>query len=946
MSSAFIAALRLVLTHFSFVDWLDSLLPSAPIPPTFTKTSIRHDPTTQCAYSPAYQWLRYRCHHFVYHVILLPMASVLQSWRTPPIPPLTAPPWPEPSFDHLLGMLNPLPYRLEYSSNQLAFDIDTADIVTTSLPDPFSSIEDATDEHALGLLKVIDDYLDLSAAGFHFSFVFRPLGSIPYERDLHPSWLEFEQKMQNLVCRSRPVSWSSIASAFLHDFSPAEAARAIIRPSMFSYVEGRVSIDLSRSFTRLYPVLCYNIKLKHIPLIVDSGASVCITPERSDFQPGTYRESNMKVRDLSSENEVLGEGSVLWPVVDTLGQVHVIELPCLHIPTAGVRLLSPQVLKHRHNIGGSIEDDGIHLLGDNNVRLVAKYNSTTNLPELQLSDLPMSNSVWSDTFGDMNTHLAAPSAHLSVIDVDNSNLTPSEKELLLWHQRLSHTNLAKVRLLCMKRQWVRLDAVSPDALTPDAILPTREDATSRVATQRIKCASCCMAKQHRRTTPATSRSISTQPEMALKTSHLSPGMCISVDHYVSPVRGRHLKGFGTTTCDQGYTGGSIFVDHASGMIFHYPQVDLSATTTIRAKQHLEALAKDVDVSIKAYHSDNGVFASKEFRNHCSSQRQKLSFSGVGAHHQNGVAERSIQTVSKMARSNLLHLMLHWPTQCKLDLWALSMDYAVWIYNRIPRESLGGLTSDEFWSGTRTNHNDLKRAHVFGCPVYVLDPKLQDGKPIPKWNSRSQQGMFVGYSKEHSSMVPLVLNLATGHISPQFHVIFDDSFHTVPSLHADVKTIDDTFTSLYDNGTGSSCERFVDPDEVSEGDSPFQTELDSDPDPMGNPFYAPEGAVTLDIEADSDDDPPSNPPINLHDFDPPTDPADPPNVDPDPVPLRRSQRSDKARRPPHKPDFVYTLLPLAASLSTPSQLASWAQPPPACTNLPHLPSTYKATATMQ
>jgi hypothetical protein len=40
----------------------------------------------------------------------------------------------------------------------------------------------------------------------------------------------------------------------------------------------------------------------------------------------------------------------------------------------------------------------------------------------------------------------------------------------------------------------------------------------------------------------------------------------------------------------------------------------------------------------------------------------------------------------------------------------------------------------------------------GCPVYVLDPKLQDGQKIPKWDPRSRRGMFVGVSNAHSSIV--------------------------------------------------------------------------------------------------------------------------------------------------------------------------------------------------
>ena len=82
------------------------------------------------------------------------------------------------------------------------------------------------------------------------------------------------------------------------------------------------------------------------------------------------------------------------------------------------------------------------------------------------------------------------------------------------------------------------------------------------------------------------------------------------------------------------------------------------------------------------------------------------------------------------------------------------------------------------------YKDFRRAHVFGCPVSVLEPKLQDGKKIPKWEPRARPGLFVGFLTIHSSLVALVLNTRTGKISPQFHVIFDDKFETVASLPQD------------------------------------------------------------------------------------------------------------------------------------------------------------------
>jgi hypothetical protein len=79
------------------------------------------------------------------------------------------------------------------------------------------------------------------------------------------------------------------------------------------------------------------------------------------------------------------------------------------------------------------------------------------------------------------------------------------------------------------------------------------------------------------------------------------------------------------------------------------------------------------------------------------------------------------------------------------------------------------------------NQEFNRACIFGCPVYVLDARLQDGHRIPKWSPNVRLGIFLGFSSLHSSQVPLVMNVATGKISPQYHVIFDDKFETVISL---------------------------------------------------------------------------------------------------------------------------------------------------------------------
>jgi hypothetical protein len=54
--------------------------------------------------------------------------------------------------------------------------------------------------------------------------------------------------------------------------------------------------------------------------------------------------------------------------------------------------------------------------------------------------------------------------------------------------------------------------------------------------------------------------------------------------------------------------------------------------------------------------------------------------------------------------------------------------------------------------------------------------------------RALLGLFLGFSERHLSQVPLVLNVETGKVSPQYHVIFDNKFKTVHLL-PDFATLD-------------------------------------------------------------------------------------------------------------------------------------------------------------
>jgi hypothetical protein len=85
-----------------------------------------------------------------------------------------------------------------------------------------------------------------------------------------------------------------------------------------------------------------------------------------------------------------------------------------------------------------------------------------------------------------------------------------------------------------------------------------------------------------------------------------------------------------------------------------------------------------------------------------------------------------------------------------------------------------LTPEKKITGQK-GRSKLDTFHTFGCPTFVLNPTLQNGKRIPKWQPRSRQAIFVGFSKNHAQSVPCVYNPRSRLTSPQFHVVFDDTF---------------------------------------------------------------------------------------------------------------------------------------------------------------------------
>ncbi len=130
---------------------------------------------------------------------------------------------------------------------------------------------------------------------------------------------------------------------------------------------------------------------------------------------------------------------------------------------------------------------------------------------------------------------------------------------------------------------------------------------------------------------------------------------------------------------------------------------------------------------------------------------------------------------------LLHAKRMLPEYISTILWPFSLKCTEDRLNNLVHRA-DGRTPYQTIASVEALKIKLSDFHTFRSPCYVLESRLQSGlKAIPKWEPWAQMGINAGRSPSHASNVSLVLNSITGHILPQFHVMYDDDFTMVTYL---------------------------------------------------------------------------------------------------------------------------------------------------------------------
>jgi hypothetical protein len=177
------------------------------------------------------------------------------------------------------------------------------------------------------------------------------------------------------------------------------------------------------------------------PVVVDSGASAWSTHCKDDFVPGTYVElTDRCMKGIAKSLPIIGKGMVRYEVVADDGSYVPIQQWCYHIPELPIRLASPQVSLRSAADSKLYEytmqaDTPLFKLTDGHT-ISIPYNATSKLPVLYASyDLSKSSAV------------LEASLTMQLESETNQNLSATQKEMLVWHHKLSHLGYSHIRWL-------------------------------------------------------------------------------------------------------------------------------------------------------------------------------------------------------------------------------------------------------------------------------------------------------------------------------------------------------------------------------------------------------------------------------------------------------------------------------------------------------------------
>ena len=217
-------------------------------------------------------------------------------------------------------------------------------------------------------------------------------------------------------------------------------------------------------------------------IIVDSGASLCMSGDKSDFIGPIHKVNGAKVSGIVNKLTIEGCGMVKWSVMDTKVKLQDLVLSAYYVPKVKQRLLSTSVLCTTYDKSKVCLDSlsWTIQLDPTLAPIDVFINPINNLPTL------------TGYHREAVTQFAANySRSLDTTHANNTNLTEPQKELVRWHNRLGHVNFQTVQFLMRSGSLASTQSLKN--------LHTR--ASKLYPGDLPKCAACQFGKQTSRPVP-------------------------------------------------------------------------------------------------------------------------------------------------------------------------------------------------------------------------------------------------------------------------------------------------------------------------------------------------------------------------------------------------------------------------------------------------------------
>ncbi|CAI7812556.1 unnamed protein product [Closterium sp. NIES-53] len=277
--------------------------------------------------------------------------------------------------------------------------------------------------------------------------------------------------------------------------------------------------------------------------------------------------------------------------------------------------------------------------------------------------------------------------------VPASGQVAASSQTLLWHHRLGHPSLPRLRGMASRA----LVSGLPRSLPP---LPPGPAPT---------CVPCVEGRQR-----AAPHSSSFPPTEALHMDVWGPAR----------VRGQGHERYFLLVVDDYSRYTTIFPLHSKGEV---PEVLIDWIRGAR-RQLSESFSSDLPV-LRLHSDRGGEFSSDLLRAFCRSEGSRQTFMLPASPQQNGIAERRIGMVMDVARTSMIH------AAAPHFLWSFAVQYAAHQINLQPRVSLPETTPTLRWTG---KVGDASPFRVWGSRAFVRDTTAD------KLSSRVVPCVFLGF----------------------------------------------------------------------------------------------------------------------------------------------------------------------------------------------------------